>query len=304
MPIYQGTAIKNVFDLINRDNPGLPFLATEETFFLGVPKSITRTAQGHDTEIRLTPKNSSMYRGGLTLTYRRIRLDWLFREAKPVIERFLGQQWYYIRDVLPLMNTKYGLNLSTVDISDGNWMHGSYQPTRDFNLTAKAESLMYTGTVACTWNQGKEELGLDIMTVSELNGIQWPAGNDFAAFDNRKSYGTWIFWDKHFTEEAIAGNWATAVNTTYYSDATNIPQIKLFTDALVAQDLDYNYNAYDATLNPKGVGRKSLRFLTFALPNAAYPELSRVGFSYATIMYDTEVARYNKYGRVVMYFNK
>lgn len=309
MPIYQGTAIKNVFDLINRDNPGLPFPVTEDTFIVGTPVAIAPTAQKHDTRIRLVAKTGSMYRGALTLTYRRIILSSLFRDTKPIIERFFGypadNRWVQMSVFIPLINSLCGMNFSLVDIVEGNTIHTSQQPGRDFTMTAKAESLMYTGSVIFAWKQGKEELGLDIMTVNQLPGVQWPAGNDFVANNDRRSYGTWMFWDRHFTEEAIAGNWATTLATTVASNnSANYPQVKLYTDAFIDQDLEINFNPYDATTNPKGIGVKTLFIRTIVLPDANYPEVSRSGFTNATIMYPQDAALYAKYGRAIMYFNK
>lgn len=307
MPIYQGTAIKNVFDLINRDNPGLPFPVTEATFIAGTPVAITPTAQKHDTRIRLVAKTGSMYRGALTITYRRIILNSLFRDTKPIIERFLvptAPAWVQLSTFIPLINAATGMNFSMVDFIEGNTVHPSQQPGRDFTITAKAESLMYTGTLTLAWKQGKEELGLDIMTVNQLPGVQWPAGNDFVANDDRRSYGTWLFWNRHFTEEAVAGAWATALSTTVSSASTSYPQIKLYTDAFIDQDLEINFNPFDATTNPKGIGAKNLFIRTITLPDAAYPEVSRSGFTNATILYPADAALYAKYGRAILYFNK
>lgn len=305
MPIYQGTAIKNVFDLINRDNPGLPFEVSANTFIVGVPVAIALTPQKHDTQIRLVARTSSMYRGALTLTYRRLSLPSLFREVKPIIERFLLNRWYSLTEFLPLINSQYGLNFSLVDFIDTpTIMHGTYQPTRDFTISAKPESLMYSGTVTMNWRQGKEELGKDIMTTAELAGAVWPVGNDFVALDDRRSYGTWMFWNRHFTEEAIAGAWANTLSTSTTSNSASYPQTKLYTDAFIDQDLEINFNPYDATTNPKGVGVKTLYIRTIVLPDPAYPEVNRAGFSFATLMYPADAALYAKYGRAVMYFNK
>jgi len=307
MPIYQGSAIKNVFDLINRDNPTLPFPVSEDTFIVGIPKAIARTAQGHDTELRLVPKTSSMYRGGLTITYRRINLGWFFRDCTPSIERFLPTgTWTTLWQLLPLISQTLGLPLLPKDFDDvGTFLNGSYQPTINRAVTPRADSLMYNAGFNLRWFQGKEELGLDIMKVSELAGIQWPAGNDFVANNDRHAYGTWLFWDKHFTEEAVAQNWPIAGGSATWSDnIATYPQLKVYNDALIAQNAEFNYNPYDAVNNPKGLGRTSLYIYCISLPNPAYPEVTRQGFSYATIVYPYDPALYAKHGRAVLYFNK
>lgn len=305
MPIYEGTAIKNVFDLINRDNPDLPFEVSPTTFIVGVPVAIALTPQKHDTQIRLVARTSSMYRGALTLTYRRLALPSLFREVKPIIERFLLSRWYSLTEFLPLINSQYGLNFSVVDFNDtAGIMHGSYQPSRDFTITARVDSLMYSGAVVMNWRQGKEELGKDIMTVPELAGAVWPGGNDFVAVDDRRAYGTWLFWNRHFTEEAIAGAWANSLSTSTSSSSASYPQTKLYTDAFIDQDLEINFGVWHETDNPKGIGARTLYIRTVALPDPLYPELNRTGFSFATVMYPSDAALYAKYGRAVMYFNK
>lgn len=306
MPIYQGTAIKNVFDLINRDNPGLPFEVSENTFIVGIPKAITRTAQGHDTEVRLVPKTSSKYRGGITITYRRIRLDWLFRDVTPTLERFLKNAYYTWYQMIPLVNTLTGMNFDQKDFDDvPTHLHGTWGPQISRSVTPRSDSKMYTGTFTYIWKQGKEELGLDIMTVSELAGIQWPAGNDFATYPDRSKYQTWLLWDKHFTEEAISGNWPiTGGGATWSDNTATYPQLALWNAALKAQGADFNYDPYDAVNNPKGLGRTTVYIYCISLPNANYPEATRQGFSYATIMYPYDPTLYAKVGRAVMYFNK
>lgn len=307
MPIYQGTAIKNVYDLINRDNPGLPFEVSENTFITGIPKAITRTAQGHDTEVRLVPKNGSQYRGGITITYRRINLAWLFRDCMPQIERFLPTStWTTLYQLMPLINLVSGMNLAEKDFDNQSaFLNGGMTSPTTKTITARADSLMYTGSFSISWRQGKEELGLDIMTTAELNGVQWPSGNDFVAYPDRKTYQTWLFWDKHFTEEAIAQNWPTAGGGAAWSDnIATYPQLTLWNNALVAQGAEFNYNPYDAVNNPKGLGRTTVYVYCISLPNPAYPEASRQGFSFATVVYPYDPALYAKYGRAIMYFNK
>jgi len=313
MPIYQGTAIKNVFDLINRDNPGLPFPVNESTMIVGVPLAIAPTAQKHDTQIRLVPKSGSMYRGGITLTYRRLILASLFRECTPIIERFFTSRWIPVSEMLPLVNAAAGMNFSMVDFVEGNTIHGSQIPGRNFTLTVKPESLMYTGTVTMAWVMGKEELGLDIMTQATLAGELWPSdkGNDFVAWDDRRAYGTWLFWNKHFTEEAILGNWpavaaGTVTNTSVGSaDASSYGGIgKMYADAFLAQGLEINFDPYNETTNPKGLGTKPLFLRFIGLPHPSYPEANRPGFSYAAVMYTQDAALYNKFGRTIMYYNK
>jgi hypothetical protein len=310
MPIYQGTAIKNVFDLINRDNPTLPFPVNESTMIVGLPVAIALTPQKHDTQIRLSPKAGSMYRGGITLTYRRINLPQLLRENKPRIQRFLASRWYTMTEFLPLINNQFGLNFSLVDFQDTNTlMHGTYAPEADFTLTTKATSLMYTGAATFRWVQDKEELGVDIMATAELGGGVWPsnAKNDFTAWDDRRAYGTWLFWDRHFTEEAVAGSWPSTAQTTSVNtdNTTSYGGIgKLYADAFVNQDLEINFGVYHGTNNPKGIGTKTLNLKFIILPDAAYPEVNRAGFSYAAVMYPTDSTLYAKYGRTVMYYNK
>jgi hypothetical protein len=280
------------------------------TFIVGVPVAIAPDAQKRDTQVRLVPKNSSLYRGGITVTYRRIDLSKLFREVKPSVERFLAARWMGMAEMLPLLNAVTGMNFTLTDIVDTNTVtHGNYAPSHDFTITAKTESLMYTGTATMNWRQGKEELGLDIMMTSTLGGELWPSsfGNDFTAWDDRRAYGTWLFWDRHFTEEALAANPALSPvwTTIWTNDLVSYGGFaKLYADAFVAQNLEINFNAYDVNTNPKGVGPKQLYLRIVALPDPLYPDVNRLGFSFAAMLYPTDANLYNKYGRAIMYFNK
>jgi hypothetical protein len=135
--------------------------------------------------------------------------------------------------------------------------------------------------------------------------MQWPAGNDFVTDPNRGTYGTWLFWDKHFTEEAISGNWPTVGGGGVWSDAIgSYPQLALWNAALRAQGAEFNYDPYNEVTNPKGLGRTMVYIYCISLPNANYPEASRQGFSFATVLYPYDPALYAKHGRAIMYFNK
>ena len=161
MAIYKGNDLDNLIEIINESNPQLPWALDKENFIYGPPQEITGTGdKDHNTRIRVQAKMSSPYRGSVDLTYRRIRLSTLFRGIKVEIHR-----WWtgtsYRRDILPLINEKFGLNLHN-DFGNGNSWHSSHSGSARV-LELNKNNYQYTGAVNIWMYMDKEELGLDVL---------------------------------------------------------------------------------------------------------------------------------------------
>lgn len=208
MPIYSKTPLDALVDLINTANPNLPFKLNTADYFFGTPQALTTPdAQGRNTRVRITPRRSSKYVGSVDVDYRRLDLGLLFRGQAISITRFMpNNAWFGNEVMLPLINEKFGINLTSNDIvlAAQLWMPGSANAgtgvSRDF--VASASSYFYTGKVPVIWNQGLQELGVDVMTVTDLPGRLWPDGNDFSV--DRTLQAEFLLWDKDFTENVDA----------------------------------------------------------------------------------------------------
>ena len=135
-----------------------------------------------------------------------------------------------MRDLLPLINEKYGLNLAN-DFGNGNSYHISESGAKKA-LSQNANNYFYTGSVQVQVFLDKEELGLDILRVVDINRVAWPGGNDFTR--DRRGQGEFLLTHVDFTENATLtvgteNNWtgtslATALNIT-------VPQMFSVTEA-------------------------------------------------------------------------
>lgn len=228
MAIYSKSPLQLLVDALNAANPQLPYPINTTDFIFGKPVAITPVGGViQNTKIKITPKRSSKYAGSLDLTYRRLDLSTLFRGLAVQIQLYRSGSNFGTKVMLPLINEKYGFNFEDgVDIVsvDSMWspVSGSGQSK---SFTAHANSLMYTGAFSVIWLNGKQELGVDVMTVSDINGRVWPV-TDFT--DDRTRTAEFLFSELDFTEiattlDAIGKNvWATFANSNDPTSNTSI----------------------------------------------------------------------------------
>lgn len=298
MPLYKDTDIQNLIGLVNQANPTLPFPLDEINFIYGKPQIITPAlANGHNTRVRITPKGSSPYRGAVDVTYRRIDLAVLFRSVKVEFTRWVNNQQSLVHaEMIPILNKLYGLNLEVSKTSlNGSWYYNATGQAR--TLSANPENYFYVGSTSVYWHRGLQELGIDILTTTELNGALWPQGNDFVTTPDRAMQGEFLLAHLDFTEFAIASGWTatpagpTTINTTNHAS--------LFNTINQATGLSLNGNPYNADTNPQGVnGYTGQRTV---LPNAAFPMANKPGFAGAYVLNTDNHPTFK--GKIVAYFN-
>jgi len=116
---YRKTSAELVFDLINRDNPQLPYKLTPDNCRLGVPAAIT--GQGiRNTQISVMPKAGSGYMATTVLTYRRMSSDVLFQQGVPIIDDYatpsdMNGAAIKVESAMRWINQKYGTNFIASD---------------------------------------------------------------------------------------------------------------------------------------------------------------------------------------------
>ena len=230
MAIYKGGDLDNLIDLINENNPDLPWPLDKVNFIYGKPAPIVGATDAQpNTTVRVQAKFNSTYRGSIDVAYRRVNLATLFRGIPIIIYRWWSG-YIYMRDLLPLINEKYGLNLAN-DFGNGNSYHISESGAKKA-LSQNDNNYFYTGSVQVQVFLDKEELGLDILRVVDINRVAWPGGNDFTR--DRRGQGEFLLTHVDFTENATLtvgteNNWtgtslATALNIT-------VPQMFSVTEA-------------------------------------------------------------------------
>lgn len=188
MPLFNKPSTALVYDLINEANPDLPVPLSAASAKLENP--IAATVSGRpdiNTAITAIPVGGD-YIGRKTLNYRRLGLNILLRGLTVQIDKYSANQSaagsvvFTIHNLIPLINAKYGLNLTTDDINDGNILRGSTQEngfyTTTVTVTAKAGSFGYVGSFALKWKSAPQELE-SMISVTDINIRSYPGGNDF-----------------------------------------------------------------------------------------------------------------------------
>lgn len=114
---YRKPTIDLVVDLINRDNPDLPFPIVANECFLGTPVAWSAAGNFRNTEINVTPRSNSPYIGGFKVRYRRLALSSLFTDAV-WFDEWIVQNNISPAEFLPVWNRRTGMSLVPKDISN------------------------------------------------------------------------------------------------------------------------------------------------------------------------------------------
>lgn len=295
MPLYKNSGLQNLIDLINQDNPGLPFQINETECLFGTPVAIATLPNGHNTRVKVLAKSSGKYRGSVQVTYRRIDLSALFRSVSARFDRYLASGSMTHSMMIPIINQKYGLNLEVANTTlSAGW--STSQSGQSRTLSAVNANYFYVGSLSVQWFQSPAELGVDILLNPDLNGAAWPGGNDFTSYADRSLHGEFLLASLDFTEFALANGWPVTAGGPVSFAAGATPML----DEINAKaGTSLNINAYNATTNPQGLG--GYTYNTVPLPNASWPMANREGFTAARI-FNTENHPTFK-GKIVVYFN-
>jgi len=113
---YKKPVNELVVDLINRDNPQLPFPIKHDECFFGTPTAWSAAGDFRNTEVNVTPRSNSPYIGGFKVRYRRLRMQTLFPE------NIVFDDWYAsasqtipVSEYLAVLNRRTGLQLKWQD---------------------------------------------------------------------------------------------------------------------------------------------------------------------------------------------
>jgi hypothetical protein len=293
MPLYAGKDIDLLIAAINRDNPQLPWALNATDFIYSKPVKYTvANLQDHNTQIRVTAKETSPYRGNVLLTYRRIDLAILFRSQRMELKKFIASNGSLTKaQYIPLLNIKYGLNLDPAQVS-GATLIGSRQ-TQTVTLTMVDNAYQFTGAISLVWTQDLEELGLDVMTTGELAGAVWP--NGVGVFDPEGTYSLrheFLPLYRDYTQDSIDYAWPIVNTQTSFvltSGANPLGLKTLLKEMSDAYGLNMEFEAqYDVSANPRGLMNRTLAYrcapITTAL-KATYPFVNREGATHVMIVW-------------------
>lgn len=223
MPLFTKPSPALVYDLINEANPDLPVALTTANAKLDNPTTATVSGRPElNTAINVISIGGD-YIGRKALNYRRLALDKLLRGITVQMNKYSANQGaagsvvFTVYNLLPLINSKYGLNLTTDDVADVNILRGNTQEngyyTTTVTVTAKPTSLGYVGSFGLKWKSAPQELE-SMITVTSLNARKFPAGNDFvtpghATIVNNMAYG--IDWSSFITSGVHWDNYPNSI---------------------------------------------------------------------------------------------
>ena len=307
MPLFTKPSKDLVYDLINEANPDLPELLSVANAKLDNP--VTATVSGRpelNTAITCIPVGGA-YIGRKTLNYRRLGLNILLRGLTVQIDKYSENQSgsnstvFTVYNLLPLINAKYGLNLTTDDVIDANILRGNVQEggqyTTTVTVTAKATSLGYVGSFALKWKGAPQDLE-SMITVTDLNARSFPGGNDFSGAHktivNFMGFGvdwtTWLAanpWPTNYPTSIGAGLWPqyTTWFTKYLAEL----------NALYGTNLTASWGVDVTEGSPTGS-----RVIT--LPDANFPELNSRYYNRCVVVYAIDAAG-DKAGMFALHFN-
>lgn len=298
MSIYSGSDIQNLIAQINKDNPQLPWALNEADFIYGKPQVVPSPVNRKNTTITVTAKGSSKYRGSLVVTYERLDLANLFRSLTVQFTRWLNDGVSMTQEQsIAIINQMYGTNFQLTGFTAPAWHYTQNGVVR--NLVALPTNWMYIGTVPVTWYRGLQELGLDVMTVSELDGAKWPGGNDFSVDSDRSLRGELLLAGIDLTEFAINNAW-TATSTPGYYVAT-ATALSTLTEINRLTGLNLNVGDYNKDTNPQGMGGASYQWRAYTLPYPNLPQANKPGFAYVKVIHAENHPTFK--APIIVYFN-
>jgi hypothetical protein len=329
--IYNRTARQMLVDLINEGNPDLPFPINLTDYEFTRPVGISVLPNGHNTEIRIIPKTTAPYNGNVLLTYRRLNLAYLFRNIIPTVRQWVpnngnpntGVIISNLHALLPLFSKKYGILLEPSQIQNVNLTNYNGLRGDNFTISAHSESLVFVGSTPANWILGRRTLE-DLIQIDEIDGREYPDGNDFSDIQSRKPYLTPLFHNVDFTmyHQENGANWDRyndvfwRVNSTLHITQENI--YRGIMDTVFREKLGFgilphtlNGRLYRNPFFNQGtteepdyvVGLRNLPYEPIRLPDSRYPEANSEFFNSAIVITIPEDCPWGT-GNIYLHYNK
>lgn len=189
MPQYLKPSRALVYDLINEANPDLPIAVSEANFKLGDPTAATVSGNPELNSAVVGSAVGGDYIGRKQFNYARLKLASLFRGMTVQLNKYSPTQTnansvvFTVYQLLPLINSVFGMNFTEDDVNDANILRGNTQEggyyTSTITITAKATSLGFIGSFPFKWKSAPQDLESMILN-PDLNVRAFPGGNDFS----------------------------------------------------------------------------------------------------------------------------
>lgn len=150
-----------VYDLINRDNPGLPYPLTPDNCRLEKIKAVTpsEATGGRNTSVRIRGAQGEGYEDQFTLFYDRMKISSVIHpavSAQRVEAKFVTFTARTFHQALPIISNTYGVELATWDVTDASLPSIEIPNAIALvTMTMLPTSPAYVGSVVMRLNRGK-----------------------------------------------------------------------------------------------------------------------------------------------------
>lgn len=199
MALYSLSQRQYLYDAINAETPGAIMPMGLDNANIGVPKAITPTASGANTEIIIRGRQGRGYIGPQTFRYKRLSLNDLFKNMIPQVTAPNAYGWLNVESKKTAfaqnVNGRYGLNLVADDIPD-QYIYLNVNNT----LRVNPSCIQYIGSITFLSIRGKNNLE-DLVVNDILDALSHPA----AAKDGKKYMG-FLTYGEDFTDEVQVMN--------------------------------------------------------------------------------------------------
>lgn len=197
---YAKASLDLAFDLINRDNPGLPIVANAQNCILESITAVSANAANNfrNTKARLRGEQGSGFRDQIWIYYDRVNISTLLPWSNSTYAAFVTFTAPNIHSALAVIFDTYGINFGTMDLLN-NSMGGVSTPNNSGNVyfQCQASSPAYVGTQLMRFSRGLPVLDTSI-TTDVIDAIKPPIdpalgqkcvdmltyGIDFTAYKN------------------------------------------------------------------------------------------------------------------------
>jgi len=176
--LYQKASLDLLYDLINKDNPDLPYKVSKDTFVVHAgPTVLTPTVDApFNTSVVMRGIQGAGYRGLITFRYNRIDLGNLFKDIKVVVTHYTANTYELLR---PMFNSMYGMALDASEWNNSSFSNNASNTTftlaNTLGIPAATSSLAFIGRIpSFQWLRGTPDLstlitnGNSVMKITPL----------------------------------------------------------------------------------------------------------------------------------------
>lgn len=222
---YQKPSLDLLYDLINKDNPDLPFPAGPGTLKLHQGPFVVdpATNRGRNTRVVFTAVKDGGYRGLVTLYYNRIDLANLFKDVPVSITHYTATT---IVALLPLFNSVYGMALVSSEVTNNTWSNNAnnIQQKVVFQIRDTTASLAFIGRIPdFTWIRGEPDVG----TIAKTSDTNMAAIQGYKNPTDKIDFSQYL---RGYDDSEWGSDWVARANNASSGDQTAMAErLKLLT---------------------------------------------------------------------------